>query len=177
MPPAKTIERFRLQVAYDPTATTRGAYVKDQNGKINFGNATLLAVHKGDVLDVERSHNPPKGTFQESYNIERWSPAEDRPTNGAPAVNRPVTRARTDPHDQMNMFITAMMKEWMTGYAACLMISSEQRMAPINAAVVTQAMDALSAAYRRFHNIRTQSVEPQEPDHDPRDDMQDEIPF
>lgn len=178
MPPAKPIQKYRLTVKYPPSPTkTGGGFVKDEDGVKNFGDASLLNLEQGDVIYVERTHNPSKGGYDASFNIVKWAPAEKAPADHPEQQQLPIkqfTRPRTDPHDSLQIFMTALLKEWMTAYAATLMSPElPTGMRPINAVTVLQAMEALTTAYRHYHGDRIQSgADIQEP----REDMDDEIP-
>ena len=171
MPAAEKPKHLRITIKYKPEPVGKSrARIKDEKGETHFGDYKLLELKERDLLEIERIPIEPKmkddGTYwPPSYNIKKWELIGSGTTHQPNqqelpiAPPKPIMRARTDPHDQMQMFVTALMKEWMTAYAATLMNSAatEQKMMSVNATTVLQAMEALTAAYRRYHGIRTQS--------------------
>ena len=80
----------RITIQYPPTATkTGGAYFKDEDGVLNFGDSSLLTLQQRDVIEAERTHNPPKGKFNASFTINSWKPAAS-----APLPSKSPSRAR-----------------------------------------------------------------------------------
>jgi hypothetical protein len=162
----------RITIQYPPSATkSGGAYFKDEDGVLNFGDSSLLTLQPRDVIEAERTHNPPKGKFNASFNITSW-----KPVTGAPAAEqqKPFTRPRTDPKDQRQMWVTALMKEWLAAYAQQLSITTTGEMKPMDAAVVEQAARVCGVVYDRLFGPMTQSgADIQKP----REDMDgDQIP-
>ena len=162
----------RITIQYPPTATkTGGAYFKDEDGVLNFGDSSLLTLQQRDVIEAERTHNPPKGKFNASFTINSWKPAAPAQSGEPP---KQFTRPRTDPHDQLQIFLSVMMKSWNEEYCRNLTDHVSRAMRLVNAAEVVQAMEAYTVAYRRYHGDRLQSgADIQEP---PREDMNDAIP-
>lgn len=179
MPPAKPIQKYRLTIKYPPSPTkTGGAYVKDEDGVKNFGDATLLNLEQNDVIDVERTHNPSKGGYDASFNIVKWTPYQNSPADH-PEQQKPkqFTRPRTDPHDQLQIFLSVMMKSWNEEYCRNLTDHVSRAMRLVNAADVVQAMEAYTVAYRRYHGDRIQSgADIQEPTKEREDMNGDAIP-
>jgi hypothetical protein len=177
---AKPVLKARITVKKPPALTSTGnASFMDADDKRNFADAALGVmgvVQAGQVLDVERTHNPATTkngrTYDESFNIVSWKTATDA---GVPVPNQPVlpfTRPRTDPKDQRQMFVTANMKEWVAAYAQLLSITTTGEMKPMDAGVVEQAARVFGVVYDRLFGPMTQSNKP------PVDeDMNDEIGF
>ena len=128
MPDATPTQKYRLTVQYPPSETkTGGAYIKDSDGVLNFGDSSLLTLQQRDVIDVERTYNAPKGKFNASFTIHSWKPvasAEQQPA-------KPFLRPRTDPKDQRQIWVTALMKEWMAAYAQSCDHHTGEEMAPM----------------------------------------------
>ena len=174
---AKPVLKARITVQKNPAATSTGnVSFMDVENKRHFGDASMATVTAGQVLDVERTHNPATEKngrkYDESYNIVSWKPATDA---GVPTPKQPVlpfTRPRTDPKDQRQMFVTANMKEWVAAYAQLLSITTTGEMKPMDAGVVEQAARVFGVVYDRLFGPMTQSNKP------PVDeDMNDEIGF
>jgi hypothetical protein len=173
----KPIQKYTLTVMYPPSPTSNGgAYVKDEDGNKNFGDASLLNLEQKDVIDVERTYNAPKGKFGESFNIVKWTPHVSGPAQlnlVKPEAPKPFLRPRTDPADQRQMWVTALMKEWMAAYAQSLSITTTGEMKRADAGVMEQAARACGVTYDRLFGPMTQSNKPPPVD----EDMNDEIGF
>lgn len=172
MPDAPT-QKYRLTIQYPPSPTkTGGAFIKDEDGVLNFGDSSLLNLQQKDVIDVERTYNAPKGKFNASFTINSWKPAA--PAEQQPP--KPFLRPRTDPKDQRQMWVTALMKEWIAAYAQSCSITTTGEMKPMNAAVVEQAARVCGTVYDRLFGPMTQSGADLQTPPNPREDMDDEIP-
>jgi hypothetical protein len=172
----------RITVAYDPNETQFGSSLKDKETmSIHFGPAELLAkVRAGDTLDVERSERAENKKFpgKKSYNILRWkiygSATTKDPQQQQLPIRPPSTRPRTDPADQRQMWVTALMKEWMAAYSQSLSITTTGEMKKADAGIMEQAARACGVTYDRLFGPMTQSNKPP-PEEDA--DMNDEIAF
>lgn len=173
---AKPVLKARITVQKNPAATSTGnVSFMDVENKRHFGDASMATVTAGQVLDVERTHNPATEKngrkYDESFNIVSWKPATDA---GVPTPKQPVlpfTRPRTDPADQRQMWVTALMKEWMAAYAQSLSITTTGEMKKADAGVMEQAARACGVTYDRLFGPMTQSNKPPV-----EDDMDDAIP-
>jgi hypothetical protein len=169
----------RITVAFDPNETQYGASLKDKETmSMHFGPAELSAkVRAGDILDVERTERKPNPKFPgtKSYNILSWkiygSGTTKDPQQQQLPIRPPSTRPRTDPADQRQMWVTALMKEWMAAYSQSLSITTTGEMKQVDAGVVEQAARACGVSYDRlFGPLTTRNPPPEE------DDMNDSIP-
>lgn len=174
---AKPVQNYRLKVLYPPSKTKVGAYVKDEDGVKNFGKADLLDLEQGDLIDVKRTHNPAKGGYDASFNIISWTRYGSATTNHPDQQQLPITppkpflRPRTDPADQRQMWVTALMKEWMAAYSQALSITTTGEMKKVDAGVMEQAARACGVTYDRLFGPMTTRPAP------PEEDMDDAIPW
>lgn len=131
------------------------------------------------MLDVERIERKPNPKFPgtKSYNITSWeiygSGKNNHKDQQELPIRPPTPRAPTNPRDQRQMWVTALMKEWMAAYAQALSITTSGEMKKVDAIVVEQAMRAIGTAYDAYHGPTiAQSNKPPQVD----EDMNDGIP-
>lgn len=170
----------RITVAYDPDPTQFGAKLKDKDGITHFGPADLAEkVRAGDVLDVERTLRPENPKYPgESYKITKWkiysstkNPQQQSLPIPSDTPRPPSPRPPTNPKDQRQMFVTALMKEWMAAYAQLQSVTTSGEMKPMDAGVVEQAARVCGTVYDRLFGPMTTRKAPLE-----EDDMNDAIP-
>jgi hypothetical protein len=170
----------RITVAFDPNETQFGSSLKDKETmSMHFGPADLHEkVRAGDILDVERKQRAdnPKFPGTKSYNILSWKPYESGKTNHSDQkelpIRPPTPRAPTNPKDQRQMWVTALMKEWMAAYAQLQSVTTSAEMKPLDAGVVEQAARVCGTVYDRLFGPMTASNAPPA-----EDDMNDAIGF
>lgn len=171
----KPILKAQITLKSTPAATSTGnVSFMDTGNKRNFGDADMSTLQAGQVLDVERTHNPATEKngrkYDDSYNIVKWELVNHPDQISLPiAPPKPFLRPRTDPKDQRQMWVTALMKEWMAAYAQSLSITTTGHMQQADAAVVEQAARVCGTVYDRLFGPMT-NAPPVE------DDMNDEIP-
>lgn len=169
----------RITVAFDPNKTEYGSSLKDEATKsVHFGPAELHEkVRAGDILDVERTERKPNPKYPgtKSYNIISWklygSGKNNHKDQQELPIRPPSTRPRTDPKDQRQMWVTALMKEWMAAYAQLQSVTTSGEMKPMDAGVVEQAARVCGTVYDRLFGPMTRSNAPPA-----EDDMNDAIP-